>query len=291
MILLLLSILSSTTIYVLFKFFGSWKLKTFQAIVANYLIAALFGIANAGGSFDGNNILNEPWIPMGILTGVLFISLFYLMAYTSQVYGVSSTSIASKMSMLIPVTWFVIVDPDETLNLIKIIAIALGTIAVILATAKKKKTEKVSSIAWLLVVLFIGTGALDLVLAYTEKFMLLTKNDRIQFTAIPFITAFSVGVVLLAVKLFRGSEKLHVISLLAGVGLGIVNYASIYFLLGALGSGFMIRSATLPANNMGIVAASAIAGVVIFRERLSEKNIAGILLALASIALLIFETV
>jgi len=290
MILLLLSILSSTTIYVLFKYFGIWKLSTFQAIVANYLVAALFGIANAAESTE-NNILAEPWLPMGVLTGVLFISLFYLMAYTSQTYGVSATSVASKMSMLIPVTWFVIADPDETLNPLKIVAVALGVLAVILATAKTKKAEKVSAIAWLLIVLFIGTGVLDLILAYTEKFLLTSKNSRLQFTAIPFITAFSVGVVLLGVKLFRGSEKFHTKSLLAGVVLGIVNYTSIYFLLGALGSGFMVRSATLPANNMGIVAASAIAGVMIFRERLTEKNIAGILLALVSIALLIFDTV
>lgn len=291
MILLLLSILSSTAIYVLFKYFGIWKLNTFQAIVANYFVAAIFGIANAEQSFAQANIINEPWLPMGILSGLLFISLFYLMAYTSQVYGVSSTSVASKMSMLIPVSWFVIADPDEKLDALKSIAIVLGIIAVILATAKKKKAENIQSFSWLLIVLFIGSGALDLILAYTEKFMLLSSDATIQFTAIPFITAFVVGVVLLAAKLIRGSAHLHTKSLLAGVVLGLVNYTSIYFLLGALGSGFLNRSATLPVNNMGIVAASAIAAVVIFRERLSPKNIAGILLALISIALLIFETI
>ncbi len=288
MILLLLSIISSTIIYALFKVFGLWKLRTFQAIVANYFTAAVFGIYAAGYNAQ-SDVLREPWLPMAVLTGILFISLFYLMAHTSQVNGVAPTSVASKMSMLIPVAWFIISDPDEKAGVLKIAAIFIGLTAVLLATSKKQKPEGKQPIAWLLIVLFIGSGLLDLTLAYTEKFMLHTVAVRLQFTAIPFATAFLLGSMLLAWRIFRKQECLHVNSLLAGIVLGLVNYASIHFLLATLGSGFMSRSAILPSNNMGIVALSTLVGVLAFRERLTGANIIGVVLAVLSIGLLIFE--
>jgi multidrug transporter EmrE-like cation transporter len=72
----------------------------------------------------------------------------------------------------------------------------------------------------------------------------------------------------------------------AGLILGLVNYGSIYFLLRILGSGLIDRSAAIPANNMGVVALSAVVGVALFKEKLSAKKLWGILLALVAIALL-----
>jgi drug/metabolite transporter (DMT)-like permease len=285
MMYLLLSILGSTSIYVLFKWYSLRRIRTFQAIVANYLVAATVGYAMSGG-FDWRTIAEAPWLWAGVLTGLLFISLFYLMAFTSQRYGVSPTSVASKMSMLLPVAWFMLTDPDEEPTLIRVGAIVLGAAAVVLATSRERRSGPSSETPWALLVLFAGTGLLDLLLAHTEKHLLTTPEATDAFAMVPFFTAFSTGAVLLSRNVAVTRERLHAPSLLAGVALGIVNYASIYFLLKALGSGFMTRSAMLPANNMGIVAASALAGVLLFRERLSAMNLVGIALALGAIALL-----
>lgn len=43
MILLLLSILCSSGIYVVFKLFSKFGINTFQAITVNYYVAAAFG--------------------------------------------------------------------------------------------------------------------------------------------------------------------------------------------------------------------------------------------------------
>jgi uncharacterized membrane protein len=47
-------------------------------------------------------------------------------------------------------------------------------------------------------------------------------------------------------------------------------------------------SAIIPVNNMGIVLFSAVAAWLLFKEKLSIVNIAGILLAIAAIALIAF---
>ncbi len=287
MIYLILSILCSTAIYALFKLFGRYKIHTFQAIVANYFVASGFGFWYA--SNQGANLVmngSEPWIWVAAVIGVLFISLFYIMALTSQLHGVSVTSIATKMSMVIPAAYFILTDPQEGISTQKIFGIVLGVAAVILSSMRKSAEKKVHR-AWLIpIVLFVGSGFLDLLLAFAEKTYLATELDYKAFVPMPFALSAAIGTAILTLRLILKKEKLHLKSLLAGLLLGLVNYGSIYFLLRILGSGILDRSSAIPANNMGVVALSAIVGFAIFKERLSAKNAIGIILALAAILLL-----
>jgi drug/metabolite transporter (DMT)-like permease len=71
--------------------------------------------------------------------------------------------------------------------------------------------------------------------------------------------------------------------------LGIVNYGSIYFLVIAYNSEVMEKSTLLPLNNLGVVVVSALGAVMIFKERLSRPNWAGLLLSLLALILLTWE--
>lgn len=287
MIYLLLSIICASAIYAIFKLIGRYKMSTFQAIVANYFVASGFGFwyAHSQGAPVGING-SEPWIWIAMVIGVMFISLFNITAITSQLHGVSVTSIASKMSMVIPAAFFIITDPEEGITMQKFLGIILGIAAVILSSLRKKDETKVPR-AWLLpLVLFAGSGCLDLLLAYAEKTYLSTQLDYKAFVPIPFALSAIIGTIILSVRLILKKDKLHLKSIAAGLVLGLVNYGSIYFLLRILGSGILDRSSAIPANNMGIVALSAIVGFAIFKERLSAKNTIGIVLAFTAILLL-----
>jgi drug/metabolite transporter (DMT)-like permease len=254
--------------------------------VANYYVASGFGFWFAStGEYAGISG-QEPWLWIAATVGVLFISLFYLMALTSQMHGVSVTSIDTKMSMLIPAVFFVLIDPSEGLGVMKIIGVALGVIAVVLASTKKTEGAAKTA-AWLIpIVLFVGSGFLDVLLAFAEKTHLPTDAAYRGFVPVPFGFAALIGT---AIVLFRILTKKEVFSLKswgAGIILGLVNYGSIYFLLRILGTGILDRSSTIPANNMGVVALSALVGFVFFKERLSPKNIWGIVLAIAAILIL-----
>jgi len=286
MIYLILSIACSTSIYVIFKLFPKYGIRTFQAIVANYYVASGFGLLYTSSRGGGHYTLSEPWWINAAIVGTLFITLFYLMAMTSQRHGVTVTGIATKMSMVIPAFFFIIYDPSESWHPAKLTGIALGIVAVFLTTTSGKNNSKIKLAALAPIVLFVGSGILDLVLALTEKWHLTSDGNYRDFVPAPFGIAACLGTIVILFRAISGKEKIGAKNFLAGLFLGLVNYGSIYFLLRILGSGILDRSGVIPANNMGVVALSAIVGITFFREKLSRRKFFGILLALVAIALL-----
>ncbi|MCZ4410745.1 EamA/RhaT family transporter [Cryomorphaceae bacterium 1068] len=286
MIYLLLSIICSTAIYAIFSLFGKYKIDTFQAIVVNYFVASGFGFWYTYSSGGGNYTLAEPWLINAVIVGVLFITLFYIMAITSQRHGVTVTGIATKMSMVIPVFFFLIADEDESWHWAKLTGIILGIIAVLLTTLSGKKKTSLNLAALTPIVLFVGSGLLDLFLALTEKNYLTSDIAYTDFVPVPFGIAATIGTIILIYRGIVKRSRLRIKNIVAGLILGLVNYGSIYFLLRILGSGLIDRSAAIPANNMGVVALSAIVGISLFKEKLSPRKLWGILLALVAIAML-----
>lgn len=287
MIYLVLSILISSAVYAVFKLFSRFEVRNFQAIVFNYFVAAGFGFAFAFQQGAPLTTGSEPWIGVATIIGVIFIALFYLMAIISQRMGVSVASVAAKMAMVIPVIVFVIIDPSEKLTLYKGLGVLIGVIAVFLVAGKNKNgmpTDKANYI--LPILLFLGSGTVDVFLAYSEKTYLTTDEAFLSFIAVIFTIAGLIGTFLLLVRIIQKKDRIHGKSILAGAVLGLINYGSIFFLLKTLGSGLLDRSTIFPANNMGIVALSALMGLVLFKEKLSTKNTIGIGLALVAIVVL-----
>ncbi|HWY36783.1 MAG TPA: hypothetical protein VNX68_19210, partial [Nitrosopumilaceae archaeon] len=64
---------------------------------------------------------------------------------------------------------------------------------------------------------------------------------------------------------------------------------SMFFILKALSSNIFESSQLYPIANIFIVLLSAISGVIIFKEKLSKVNVAGIALSIAAIALIMIK--
>jgi multidrug transporter EmrE-like cation transporter len=62
-----------------------------------------------------------------------------------------------------------------------------------------------------------------------------------------------------------------------------------YYLVKALADSGLQSSVIFPINNVAIVIVSAISGILLFAEKLSKLQIAGILLACVSIAILAIQ--
>lgn len=283
-----LSILCSTFIYVTFKLFGRYRLDTFQAIAINYFVAMAFGLAFAGPGIYRDYSLDTPWLVPAAILGSLFIIIFYVMALTSQRYGVVVTGITARISMVIPAAFFILSDPSEGLTVVKAMGIGLGLVAVYLASATKTAHTSPIKAGHLPILLFIGSGILDLLLALIQRDYLPTEADFRAFVPVPFIIASTLGAGVLLVRAIRGSLAFRWRNFVGGLALGLLNYGSIYFAIRFFGSGLMDRSSAIPTNNMGVVALSTLAGVLIFHERLSTRKILGIALAIIAILLLAF---
>lgn len=283
---LIFSILCSTIIFVIFKYFDHFKVDNLQAIVVNYIIAYSVGMGSIGFSHHPISVINFNWFPNVIVLSFMFISIFQVMAFVSQKIGVSVVSVASKMSLIMPVT-FGILYHNDSFGWIKGVGIFIALIAVYLTTKKQGKLKTKPSYTWLPILLFISSGFLDIFLKYNQE-VVVPEEEHVLFTSSIFSGAAILGIILVVIQLIRKKTKLEWKNLWAGIILGIPNYGSIYFLIKAL-HGAGESSVIFPVNNVAIVSLSVITGLILFKEKLSRYNIIGILLAVLAILLIGFE--
>ena len=283
MIYLLLSIIASTLIFIIFKLLGKYNINTLQAIVVNYFTACLTGIIAYEETTSVSKILKEEWLFGAIGLGFLFIFIFNIMALTAQRNGLTVTSVASKMSVVIPVI-FGLYAYQESLGLQKGIGIILALTAVYLTSAKTKSDKFSLKNIWLPVLLFFGSGVIDTSIKYIET-TYVSENGIPIFSATIFGIAGLIGAATLSLQAIKGKFKFDNRSVFAGIFLGITNYCSIYMLLKALQFEGFESSTIFTVNNVAIVMLSTIIGLILFKEKLQNKNWIGITLAIISIVL------
>ncbi|SDS54754.1 hypothetical protein SAMN04515667_2420 [Formosa sp. Hel1_31_208] len=281
MIYLLLSITASTLIFILFKLFNKYGINTLQAIVINYLTACLFGLWSYDAPININEIIASQWVYGAIGLGFLFIAIFNVMALTAQRNGLSVASVASKMSVIIPVIFGVYVY-HEGVGFQKIIGIVLALVSVYLTSVKPKSTTNVTKGLWLPILLFFGSGVIDTSIKYIET-TYLPENGIPIFSATIFAFAFIIGSAVLMIKALKKSFRVPFKTFIGGSILGVVNYFSIYYLLKALNHDSLESSTLFTVNNVAIVMASTLLGLFIFKEQISKMNWVGIALAIVSI--------
>ena len=286
MIYLLLSISASTLIFIIFKLFNRYDINTLHAIVINYFTACLFGVWSYKAPIDINAIITSEWIYGALILGFLFISIFNVMALTAQRNGLSVASVASKMSVIIPVIFGIYVY-NEGVGFQKIIGIILALVSVYLTSVKPRGNDNVTKGLWLPLLLFIGSGIIDTSIKYVETTYLPEGGIPI-FSATIFAFAFIIGSCIICAKSLKQGLKLPLKTLIGGAILGIVNYFSIYYLLKALNFEGLESSTLFTVNNVAIVMLSTLLGLLLFKERISKMNWIGISLAIISIVIITF---
>ena len=282
MIFLLLSILFSTSLFIIFKYFNTYKVNTLQAIVVNYIVAFGLGVFSANAVNRVPTIPQQPWIYGAIALGALFISIFFVMASTAQNNGVSVASIAGKMSVVIPIIAGIVLY-SEAVTFIKVIGILVALIAVYLSSAKENTSENKGNLLFP-ILLFLGSGVIDTTLKYVETNYVNT-DEVAFFSGSLFGFAAVFGLLILLIKPLFKKEKFELKSIVAGIVLGIPNYYSIVFLIKALQNKNFESSVLFTVNNVGIVIASTLVGFFLFKEQFSLKNKIGVGLAILGIIL------
>jgi len=282
MIYLFISICISSFLFVIFKLFDVLKINTLQAIVFNYFVAAILGFFLSDISVSVQEIPSQPWFLGAFLLGFLFIAVFNVMALTSQKNGLSVASVSSKMSVVIAIifgVWYY----NESLGYIKVIGILLALVAVYLTSVKEKKEIVQKRISLLLpLLLFFGSGAIDTSLKYVET-AYVQEGGVPLFSATIFACAFILGIIILIIQKVKGKFIFKFKNILGGILLGVPNYFSIVYLLKALSTEGMESSTAFTLNNVGVVILSTLFGLLIFKEKLILKNWIGIVIAIASI--------
>lgn len=289
MIYLLLSILTSTMIFVAFKLIAKNHVNILQAIVINYTVCVIEGALVQKDFPSANYIIHTPWFPNACMLGCLFISVFYITALTVQFSGVAVASIASKLSLIIPViaAYFLY---DEVFTPLKIIGILIAMLAVVLAAYKQDTEHHKHNFNYYFfpLMVVIGSGLIDTFTKWNQE-KYLSDAEFNLFLICVFGTAATIGWLILIFKYITRRETFSAKSIGHGLLLGIPNYGTMYFLIAVLSLPGWSSSTVFPVNNIAIVVASCLVAMVIFKERLTRVNLVGIVLSIAAILLIMIS--
>lgn len=284
MIYLLLSVLSSTVIFIVFRLYKKFGVNTLQAIIVNYFIACTVGFFGYIEDTNLSHVPSENWFPGALMLGFLFIAVFNIAAITTQKSGLSVVAVATKMSVAIPVLFGIFLYNEST-GILKILGILLALVSVYLTSIKTKEgisIKKENLIFPLLV--FFGSGIIDTSIKYLET-SYVSETDVGLFSSTIFATAGIIGIIILIIQAFMGKLKITFKNILGGIALGVPNYYSIYFLVMALRTEGFDSSTIFTMNHVGIVTISTLVGILLFKEKLIRKNWIGLILAIISIIL------
>ncbi len=227
---------------------------------------------------------------MSLLIGILFIIMFFIVGKSSEKAGIAITTVASKMSVVIPITISLLIDPLDIVTVPKSLAIIMTFIAVFLTVYKRRAIETETRRLLYPVLLFFGMGLVDS-LVKIAQLKYVDEADLAFFSAILFSVSAISG--LIAATLFKNTRivPFSLKNIIHGIPLGVVNFGSIYFFIRALDyntgfSPFFDSSVIFGINNLGIVSLSVLTGLLAFREKLSALNWTGISLSVIAIVVL-----
>lgn len=290
---LILAVLLNAYIIVVFKIFERFGVDNLQAIVANYWVCAATGSVFIGRFPIGVHSSGYPWFYWSLVMGASFISIFNLIAFSTIKDGITTTTIANKLSLVIPVA-FALWLYGDAMNWQKGLGIFLAAPAVYLSARSGGEKKKGQGLR-LAVLLFVASGLLDTLVNYVAMQFFSTGHaeaDR-QAQSIYLIHAFAtagcIGLLLVVYQLLRGRRRFAWKNLLAGLVLGVPNFFSIYFLLRLLQTKFLPGSAAIPVNNIGIVLIATVTATLFFKEKAGWQRILGMLLSVAAILLIMLS--
>lgn len=283
MIYLLFSILSATTIYLAFKLANKFTVNTRVVISINYLIAVIAGIIKEGKLIPIQNIINSGWIFMAIIIGTLFVLMFFLIDYATRLVGISITSVATRLSMVLPILTSALFF-DASNSLFKIIILTTTILASLLSIYKKPLKKFRFKYFLLPIVLFIGSGFVDSLIKVAQH-LYIPQHEVSLFSSSLFFISFFISLIFTFSK-SKSLSSINAPTIYLGSLLGVANFGSLYFLINALHSNFIDSALIFGINNVGVVILSLILGSVFFNEKISKLNKAGIVLA--SICIIIF---
>lgn len=261
------------------------KLGTIRVLTINYAVASaaaffLSGGLNAGEASASGGFPGGVLILAGII-GFIFIANFFIYSKSVFYNGVGISIAAMRISLIIPVllstVWYYdLLSPWQWLG-VSLVFITLF----LLLPDKRKMIKEPFSAAWLLVLLFLGTGIGDASLkVYEVEFSRLIGKEL--FMSLVFMVSFLIG---LTVLIIQNRWQFTYKEILIGFAVGIPNLYTTIFLIEALER--MNGAVVYSGVNILTVLGGTLLGLLRWGDRLTRVQWAGIFLTIGAILLLI----
>ena len=276
MLFLILAILSSSIIAIFMRISSNRVSANLSMLAVNYLVCVCLGAVYA--DFDPAASTQASFgitILMGIVSGFLYLGGFVLFQHNTRKNGMVLSSIFMKLGLLVPVVMSVLLF-KEAPTVSQIGGFLLAVFAIVLINLKKDCAEKDFGPGLILMLLMCGGSD-----AMSKVFERIGPSEFSDFYLLcTFTVAFFLCVGLVLYK----KEKPGVQEILFGTLIGIPNFFSAKFLLGALVH--IPAVIVYPVYSVGTILAVSLTGVLAFRERLEKRQWIGMGMILVALVLL-----
>lgn len=280
MLYLFLSIIFSVSVGILLKIAKRYSVDIVQVITVNYAFA--IGLCYFSFSPDISVIdKSSPWeiyMPLAILLP----SVFLILAASIKNMGIVKTDIAQRLALFIPIlaSYFIF---QEQFSSLKIIGIAVAFPAMFLILSRNKSTESNQN-KWIFPALvLLGFGIIDV---FFKQIALQKSFPYTTSLFLVFCIAFVVSILFTVYSVLILKKKLQPINLIFGSILGLLNFGNILCYLKAHKAFSENPSTVFASMNMGVIILGSLAGILIFKEKVTAKNYIGIALALIAVILI-----
>ena len=277
MIYVLLAVVCSVLVSVLLKLARRHGIDVGQAVAWNYVVASVLTALLLQPSPELLRTPATPWLALAGL-GVLLPTIFLVLASSVRHAGIVRSDAAQRLSLLLSLlAAFVLFG--EALTAHKAAGIVLGLLALLGMVWRPAGDSEEGRATWLYPLLvFTGFAAIDILLKHVAQAGLPLGTSLQAMFALAMLVAFALQLAQRA----RFTRR----SAVAGLLLGLLNFGNILFYLRGHRALPEHPSLVFASMNIGVVALGALVGLLVFRERLSRLNLAGVALALLSIGVI-----
>lgn len=273
MIYLLLAIVSSSLISVIMRLSSDRVRGNFSTLSVNYLTCCLLGAFYAIDTPTGSGL--PVTLALGTLGGVLFLAAFVLFQVCIRRSGVVLASVFMKLGLLVPFALSVLVFREVPTG-VQVVGFCLAIGAIVLLNLKKEESS--GTVGPLLILLLLLGGGAD---AMPKIFDVFGRREQENLFL---VVTFGVALVLCVGLVILKKERPGKNELLYGALIGIPNFFSSKFLLGALESiPAVVVYPTFCVSTMLLV---TLTGVLAFREKLNRLQCLALAVILVALALL-----
>lgn len=269
--------IASSSLISIFMCISTDKVKHNIGMLAmNYITCLALSVFYTG---TGSLFPASPDLPQtlafGTIHGTLYLVSFVMLNISTQRNGVVLSSIFMKLGLLVPMVVSILVF-GEMPTAVQAIGFIIAVAAIILINTQPE--TKTFSFNWLLLLLLIGGGSGDAMSKIFEE--LGNPNLSPQFLLYTFLTALVLCLGLMVLK----KQQIGKSEALFGLLIGIPNYCSAKFLLGALET--LPAVITYPTFSVGTILVTTLSGVLFFKEQLSKRQWLALSIILVAVALL-----
>ena len=283
MLFLILSIICSVTVGAIFKVARKYTVNHSQIVAWNYVFAILLCYFTYSPDLSSVDATAPWWLYIAI--GLLLPSVFLFLAASIKHIGIVKTDAAQRLSLFIPIlaAWLIF---HEQFSVLKIVAFVIALPALLLILTKKNQA---TATKWYYPAgVLIGFGIIDILFKQIASFTSLPYTTSLF---IVFIIALTVMIAVVGYEVIQKQVTITTNNLLFGAVVGVVNFGNILFYLKAHQAFSKNPSTVFAGMNMGVIIIGTLVGVIIFKEKLSMKNVVGLFLALAAIILIVISQV